>query len=197
MTLYKLSDEFIGVVEALEAAMDWEPRYNSDGQPINDDGEPIEDVEQFRAKFLTAWQDALNAVDENFDAKAGNIAAYIKKIKAECEMLNAEEKRLQQRRRSRERAVEQMTNYLMDEMIKTGKTKIDVVQAKISLRNNPESVMIADEKSFIEWAQTNRKDELLTYVAPKISKTAVKNEIKAGKELPGAVLQRTKSLMIK
>ena len=88
-----------------------------------------------------------------------------------------------------------MREYLMDCMKQANISKIDEPRAVISLRNNPESVEISDETEFIGWAADH--DEYLRYKAPEINKTAVKNALKSGAEIPFAALTRSQSLTIK
>ena len=85
----------------------------------------------------------------------------------------------------------------MDCMINADVKKVDEPLAKLTIRQNAESVEVADELGFIDWAQRNDRDDLLRYSAPDINKTAVKDAIRSGAEIPGAQLVRTKSLIIK
>ena len=89
-----------------------------------------------------------------------------------------------------------MLEYLKNCLEAAKLKKIETPRAAISIRNNPESVEIADEKSFIGWAQDNN-DDLLRYKDPEVNKTAVKQLLKAGEEVPFAKLIRTQSLTIK
>ena len=75
--------------------------------------------------------------------------------------------------------------------------KVDQPIAKLTIRQNAESVEVADEKNFIEWAQSHDRDDLLRYSTPDINRTAIKDAIRSGAEIPGAQLVRTKSLIIK
>lgn len=197
MTLYELTDEISMIAENLEAALAWNPNTDADGRPIDDDGNIIEDVEAYRAEMLVAWRDTLAGVDCEFDTKAGNIAAYIKNLKAEAELIHKEEQALRSRRAVKEKALDRMVEYLLGEMGHIGKRKIDTPQALISIRNNAESVEILDEKSFIEWAQNNNHDELLKYAEPEIRKTPIKKLIQGGEKLPHTRLVRTQSLIVK
>ena len=197
MTLYELTDDICMIAENLEAALAWEPDTDADGMPIDDDGNIIENVEAYRAEMLSVWRDTLAAVEGEFDVKAGNIAAYIKNLKAEAELLHKEERALRSRRTVKEKALDRMVEYLLGEMEQTGKRKIDTPQALISIRNNAESVEVVDEKSFIEWAQNNKHDNLLKYSEPEIRKTPIKKLIQSGEELPHTRLVRTQSLIVK
>ena len=196
MKLYELTEEMNLAAESLEAALAWQPDTDADGKPVDGDGNVIENVEAYRAEMLAAWRDTLEGISGEFDEKAGNIAAYIKNLKSDCEQLKKEETALKSRRRVKENALERMLSYLLDEMNAAGKKKIESPQAVISVRNNPESVNIPDEQKFIAWAEEHN-DSLLIYKKPDISKTAVKAALKAGEELPGAALGRTVSVIIK
>lgn len=85
---------------------------------------------------------------------------------------------------------------LIENMQACGIKKIDMPRALISLRNNAESVSIANEKELVEWLKANN-DELLNYKEPEISKTRVKAVLQDGREIPGAELIRTTSLIIR
>ena len=196
MTLYELTEEMQTVAGELEAALEWEPDTDADGNPIDDGGNVIENVDAFRAELLEAWKNTLDGVSGEFDEKAANIAAYIKNLKTDCEQLEKEEKALKRRRKVKEKALANITEYLLDQMKQAGKTKIESLKSVISVRTNPESVIIADEKKFIEWAQEH-DDSLLRYLQPEIRKSAVKAEIKAGEKIPGAALTRTESLIVR
>ncbi len=196
MKLYELTNEMNEVAESLEAALSWQPDANADGKPIDDDGNVIENAEAYRAEMITAWRDTLEGISGEFDEKAGNIAAYIKNLKSDCEQLKREESALKSRRTVKENALRRVTEYLLEEMETAGKRKIDTPQAVISVRDNAESVTIDDEAAFILWAQDHNED-LIKYLQPEIRKTEVKALLKAGEEVPNARLTRTQSLIVK
>ena len=75
--------------------------------------------------------------------------------------------------------------------------KVDQPIAKLTIRQNAESVEVSDEKNFVEWAQSHDRDDLLRYSMPDVNKTAIKDALRSGAEIPGAQLVRTKSLIIK
>ncbi len=196
MKLYELTNEMDEIAENLEAAISWQPDTNADGKPIDDDGNIIENVEAFRAEMLAAWQGTLEGISGEFDEKAGNIAAYIKNLKSDCDQLEQEEKALKRRRDVKKNALRRVTEYLLGEMEAAGKRKIDTPQAVISIRNNAESVLIDNEAAFIIWAQEHNEN-LLKYSQPEIRKSEVKELLKAGEEIPEARLTRTQSLIVK
>ena len=81
-------------------------------------------------------------------------------------------------------------------MDKTGRTKIDVPRAIISVRSNSESLVVEDEISFINWLQMNN-DSLLKYSLPEIKKSEVKRLYKTGVQFPYVHTERTRSIIIK
>lgn len=196
MSLFKLGNKYADIMEQLELAYAWEPEYIA-GKPVDDDGNIIADVEGFRACMIAEVLARLDGATADFEACAGNIAAVIKNLSAEAADIREQEKIFAARRHAKEKSVERLKSYLLQEMQNLGTPKIETVQAKISLRNNPESAQIADEDAFIEWALEHDRDSLLIYKKPDISKTAVKTALKAGEKLPGAVLGRTISVIIK
>jgi hypothetical protein len=196
MSLFKLGNKYADIMEQLELAYAWEPEYVA-GKPVDDDGNIISDVEGFRACMIAEVLGRLDVAAADFEASAGNIAAIIKNLAAEAEDLREQEKIFAERRRAKEKSAERLKSYLLQEMQNLGTPKIETVQAKISLRNNPESAQIADENALIEWALENDRDCLLIYKKPEISKTAVRLALKAGEKLPGAALGRTVSVIIK
>ena len=196
MSLFKLGNKYADIMEQLELAYAWEPEYVA-GKSVDDDGNIISDVEGFRACMIAEVLGRLDVAAADFEASAGNIAAVIKNLAAEAEDLREQEKIFAARRRAKEKSAERLKSYLLQEMQNLGTPKIETVQAKISLRNNPESAQIPDENAFIEWALLNDRNSLLIYKKPDISRTAVKIALKAGEKLPGAALGHTVSVTIK
>lgn len=78
-----------------------------------------------------------------------------------------------------------------------GRAKIETTMARISVKNNPESLRFDSEKDFIAMCIRNIMDDYLRFKEPEINKTAVKAALKSGIEIPGAALERKQSLVIK
>ena len=196
MKLYEYSEQFAQIFDNLDAIADYEPQKNEDGQYIDDDGNVISDIKAYKADMQTAWFDTLDAIEEEFEIKAENIACYIKQISGELEMLKKEKAAFERRRKSKENQFNNLKNYLLDCMQKINRTKIETARTKISIRNNAESAQFENEKAFIQWAKKNA-DDLLNYGEPTIGKMAVKKALQNGRKLPGASLGRSQSLIIK
>lgn len=128
------------------------------------------------------------------EAKVENMALWVLDLKDEAEQIEAEIKRLQDRKKAAIRKAESLKNYL--QTILVGQ-KMRTPFVSVSFRNN-ESVDISDEDSVIEWAQFNNHDqEVLKYQKPEISKTALKKIIQGGAYVPGAALTMKMSTVIK
>jgi hypothetical protein len=184
MKLYEISGEFRELFDQLDDLCD------TDGQENN------AAAELFREGIMQAWFDSLEMIEQDFTEKAENVAAYIKELKADADALKAEEAKLKERREQKERKIGYFKQYLLDSMQTVHLTKIDGTKAKISVRNNAESVKVSDEHAFIAWAQEHN-DDLLRYKMPEIDKTSVKKLLKSGAELPCVTLVRTQSVIIK
>ena len=192
--LYEMTADFAELFDNYDAIANIEFTPDGKGGFLDDDGNSV-DPEERRREMQQAWFDTLDGMEQELVCKAENVAVYIKNMESEAKTLKAEEDKLKSRRQAKENAAKRMREYLMDCMKQANISKIDEPRAVISLRNNPESVEISDETEFIGWAADH--DEYLRYKAPEINKTAVKNALKSGAEIPFAALTRSQSLTIK
>lgn len=179
MTLYEISDGFRALYDQLDDMIE---------------DEELTDAE--REDMQQAWFDTLEGIEAEFEEKAENVACFIKVLKGEVDMMAAEEKVLAARRRSRERRIESLKNYLLGRMDAIHLKKIDRPKARISTRNNAETVAIDDPHAFILWAQEHG-EQMLRYKEPEINKIEVKEALQEGGCLPHCHLQRTRSVIIK
>lgn len=142
-----------------------------------------------------AIADTLESITMMLEDKADNIACLIKNMKAEAAAIRAEEISLAGRRKAKENQIERLTTYLSNTLQNAGYSKIETARNKISFRRS-ESVVVADEDAFIEWARQCH-DDLLTYSSPTISKTAIKNALAGGEEIAGAMIEVKQNIQIK
>ena len=158
----------------------------------------FDDADDLTDDQIEAYFDTLEAIEGDFEIKAENIACFIKELNGEVDALKAEKSALSARRKAKENIITRLKAMLIESMIAINKRKIDRPRAKLSLRQNPESADVGDEKEFIRWAQSHNHDDLLSYKAPTVAKTAVKQAIKDGAQLPPYVkIVRTTSVIIK
>ena len=195
--LYNLTGSFVDLYDRFDEIDSFEPDRDENGSPIDSDGNIIDDVAALKEAMLTAWLDTLDGIEEEFEIKAVNIAVIVKSMKAEAEQLKAEKLRLAKRQAQKERAAERLEQYLLNSMQAIGREKIDKPQAVIRVKKNPESTVIDNEKSFIEWAKTKGYNELLKYKDPEVKKKEVKELLKRNVELPFVHLERKTKIDIK
>lgn len=193
--LFDISAEFSQLFDQYDNIQDMEFDCNEAGEPVDAEGNVI-DPDTVRADMLEAWFDTLEGIEGEFDLKAESVAQYIKSLKAMEADMKEEEAKLHRRRKTYERKIESMTTYLKNCMTMMNLKKVETPKAKITIRNNPASLVITDEVEFINMLQENGRDDLLKYSAPTINKTAVKNLIKGGEQFDGAVLEASQLLVI-
>jgi hypothetical protein len=168
----------------------------------------LHEINETRLKFLEqiesgeipeeAIADTLDALDGEFEDKANDYASYIKSLLSDAQAIKAEADALNERAKAKKHKAEVLTNYLYQSFKMRGKTKLETPQNVLKIRKNPPSVHIDDESEFIKWAQSSDIGEnYLTYRGPLINKTALKNALKSGQEIPHAQLVSSEKLSIK
>ena len=195
-TLYNLTGDFKKLYDMFEEIDNFEPDFDENGNPIGSDGSVIGDVVELKEAMLAAWFDTLDGIEEAFEDKAINIAVIVKSMRAEAEQLKAEKLRLAKRQSRKEKAAERLEQYLLNSMQAIGREKIDKPQAVIRVKKNPESTVVDNEKSFIEWAEANGYTDLLKYKDPDIKIKEVKDLLKRNVKLPFVYLERKNKISI-
>ena len=146
------------------------------------------DPETGEIRDFEAFEELQMAREEKID----NTAKWIIELEAEAKMVKerADEltKRAQATKKKAERLREFLQEYLAGEKRKTADYTIGY--------RRTEAVEITDEDRAVAWLMEHR-DDALTYQQPKISKTAVKELLKAGEEVPGAELVERQSMSIR
>lgn len=195
MRLFEMSREYEELFNLFDEIDEIEPDINEDGEPIDEFGNIIEDIDAWHEQIKEKWFSELVAKEDEFDIKAENVAQYIKNLNVESTALGDEIKKLQARKKSKDNKIKSMKEYLKNCMLQTGRDKIETSKVKLSIRNNAESVLIDDEKKFIEEYSDTHK-EYFKFKA-EISKTDIKKILQSGKIIDGAKLVRDKSLLVK
>ncbi|HFI0914088.1 TPA: siphovirus Gp157 family protein [Streptococcus suis] len=133
--------------------------------------------------------DTLESIDwtEQFEEKVENTVKVIKNKEAEKKQLKEEIDRLTARHKSIDNDITRLKTGLQGAFEITGHEKVKTLLFTVSLANNQPSVVVDEnllpKKYFI---QTLKPD-----------KTAIKELLKAGKKVKGAVLQESRSLRIR
>ncbi|MDR2074542.1 MAG: siphovirus Gp157 family protein [Oscillospiraceae bacterium] len=165
---------------------------------------PLYEISEKYFEFLKACEngeimkeaipDTLEALDGEFDEKVDSIGCFIKNLNAEAEAIKKEITSLNERRTSKLKCSERLTEYLKSQMEFIGKTKIETARNKITIRKNPESVLL--RRDFLNWARENA-DEFLKWKEPEPDKLKIREHLKNGGKLEHAELIQTKRLEIK
>lgn len=140
---------------------------------------------------ITVDNEALDALLMERDAKVENIACCIKNLTADAKALKEEEAALSARRKTAEKKVERLKDYLTYAL--QGE-KFQTAKCAVSFRKSS-SVEVDD--CFVEWAQTSGNEELLRYKEPEVNKTAVKERLTGGEAFDFARLVQNMSITIR
>lgn len=135
--------------------------------------------------------DTLEGIEGALEDKAEGYAKVMRQLETNASGLDAEIKRLQERKTLVTKNVERMKKTLQTMMEATGKTKFKTELFSFNVQNNPPSLVLDSED--IETIPM----EYLVPQDPKIDKTKIKADIKAGKEITFAHMETSKSLRIK
>lgn len=129
---------------------------------------------------------ALSGIEDERDAKALNIAAMIKNHRAEAEALKAEKTRLAKRQQAAERTVQWLARYL-EQFIEPG-LKLKDSRSTIGWRRSEGvKLTVTPEELPEEYIRIKREANL----------TLIKEDLKAGDEVLGAVLEERQNIQIR
>lgn len=133
--------------------------------------------------------DALEVNQEQLQEKAVNYGYVIKQLGHEVNAVDIEIKRLQDIKKRNEKAIERMETAISNAMQLYGIEKVDSSFLKLSFRKS-ESVEIVNEAQLLPEFTTTK-----TTVTP--NKVAIKESLKRGEVVEGAVLLTNYNLQIK
>lgn len=140
-------------------------------------------------EFTPELEQALIINESELKEKAVNYAYVIKQLGHEANAVDLEIKRLQDIKKRHEKTIERMEGAISSAMQLYGIEKIDSSFIKLSFRKS-ESVEVINEAQLTE-EFTNTK----TTITP--NKVAIKDALKNGSDVLGAVLKTTFNLQIK
>ena len=145
---------------------------------LNEDGE-ITDPEAFDALQITRSE------------KLEGIACWIKNLNADIKAIKDEEERLKERRIHLVNKVSSLSGYL--EHALNGE-KFSTPRVAISYRTSS-AVEITDNVAFVDWAKSY--DPSLIHIKAEPNKTAIKNALNGGMDIPLAQIVERKSMQVK
>lgn len=143
-----------------------------------------------------AVKDTLEAIEGEIEIKADNIACMLKNLDSDIVAIKAEEAKLAERRKAKERMHERIKKYLSYALESLNIDKVETARNKISFRKSEAAEV--DEAVFLKWAteQANREDLIISTYTEKANKTEIKSLLKSGVEIPGAVLVSRNNIQI-
>jgi len=136
--------------------------------------------------------EAFEALAMEKEEKIDNTVKYILDLEAEAKAVKERADELTKRAQSAKKKAERLREFLQEFL---GGEKRKTADYVIGYRKT-EAVEITDEDRLIAWL-TEHKEDALTYQQPKISKTAVKEVLKSGEEVPGAELVERQAMQIR
>lgn len=139
-----------------------------------------------------ALKDTMEAINLAFEDKADGYAKIYRMLISQADAIKAEMERLKKREKSFRNNAETIKDTLETAMLATGKKKIKTALFTISIRRNPESVVMD-----VKYPESV-PERFWKVRDPEIDKTAIKKALKAGENLDGiAHLEQTESLQIR
>ena len=138
----------------------------------------------------------IDEVAMNLDTKIENIGLYIKNLNAEAEMIKHEEENLARRRKTNERKIASLTNYLNGYLSACYPNEDDRRKWKFK---TPRVVLGYRKSTSVEIPNLEELDKEYLKIKTETSadKIAIKDAIKSGKEVKGAYLKDNINLSVK
>ena len=149
----------------------------------------LNEIEENEGEITPEVERALAITEEQFAAKSEDYGHAILNLKAMATAAKAEKDRLYKLQKFYEGAAERLSTALCNAMEVLEHPSVETPSVRLFLRRT-----IATE---IEDADLVPKDYKTVKVEEVVNKTAVKEAIKSGKEVPGAKLVENVSLQIK
>jgi len=117
---------------------------------------------------------------------------FVRNLEATAAQIKEAEKAMAERRKAYEARAARVRQYVLDSMIFAGIQKIECPLFKISVRDNPPSVVIDDEKQLPASYLTDPPPP-----APQPDKKLIAQALKDGFEIQGAHLERGQRLEVR
>lgn len=154
----------------------------------------LQDMQMLQDRDLDdqTFADTLESLSGDLEVKATNVAMFIRNLETSAEAIKAAEKQMADRRKAIEAKTERMKEYLLENMVRTGITKIECPHFKIAVRDNPES-LIVDAAAVVPGEYFNQPP----LPDPVLDKVRLKKDLQAGVVVDGCTLERKKRIEIK
>jgi len=140
-------------------------------------------------------KDTLEGEAWPLELKAQNYGFVIRNLQATAASIKEAEEQMKARRQAIEKRAAALVERLKTGLEIAGVSKLETPHFALTIKKNPPSVDIWDERQIP--AEFMRTPEPPPPPAPVPDKTAIKEAIKAGREVPGAMLAQGTRLDIK
>jgi len=164
LTLYTIADQYLQDVQKLQ------------DMDINDE----------------TFADTLESLSGDLEVKATNVALFIRNLEANANAIKEAEKTMYDRRKAVEGKIDRIRQYLLDNMLRTGISKIESPYLCLSIRKNPPSVEVINQGMI-----PDEYFDIPEPPPPTLNKNRLKEDLKAGVVIEGARLTSGSSLQIK
>lgn len=136
-------------------------------------------------------RDTLESLEGEFEEKAVAVAHFIENLRAAVQSIENAATKMQARAHAYDKRAESLAQYLLLQMQVTNKKKVESDTVSITVRDNPGSVDVYDQSKVppAYWRQP-------PVPPPAIDKSKIATDIKAGVEVPGAVLVKSQRVNI-
>jgi hypothetical protein len=135
------------------------------------------------------FNEFLEDVSADFSKKSANVVSFFLSLESQAEEIKIAEQRMNARRKSLEKNAKKLRDYLLNQMQYINLKEISTPEYLIRIRNNPARVDIVSEALVPE----DFKEEVSSI---KLDKSAIRDSIKAGNPVPGAVLTQNQRLHV-
>ncbi len=139
---------------------------------------------------MDAVMDTLEGIEGQMQDKAVNVAKFMQNLVASAKAIKEAEQQMARRRKAIENRATWFKEYLKNNMEASGITKIESPWFNLAIQKNPEAVEIFDETSLPD----EFKSEVVTV---KIDRSAIKQALRDGVGVSGAMLTRGTRLAIR
>lgn len=135
--------------------------------------------------------DTLQGLSGDLEVKAQNVVMFAKNLEATAIAIKEAETQMAARRKAIENRAAGLRSYVLTSMQVAGVTKIECPYFRVAVQNNPPSVDVY-EPGLVPSEFMKQKPP----PPPEVDKTAIKEAIKAGREVPGAKLSVGQRLVV-
>ena len=139
---------------------------------------------------MEAAIDTLEGIEGQLQDKAVNVAKFMQNLDATAKAIKEAEQQMARRRKAIENRAQWIKDYLKNNMEASGITKIESPWFRLAVQKNPEAVEVFDEAALPD----DFKTEVVTV---KIDKAAIKQVLRDGVHVPGAILTQGTRLAIR